>query len=409
MASTHTTVRDFRSLPGDIREGSWWFPDLTLTAKKTSHWQVIVSAVQAKDKTKQLPIGDYLDNAVIEGVIGVIHVQAFVDTKKGHGVIRQAVPTYVYNGKNLGKKSATNAVCQAMRDAYGLWLKKEKKTQAKKPPMLAQVYNTQSKHVFPCWVQRKYDGLRTVADPDGTLYSRSSSTYDLPYLAAETKQLCAEVGGSLDGELYLHGKSLQDLNKMTRGGDTTERVNFYIFDMFSPADEPYSQRKSRLDAVDWSKYTYCKPVETTLCSTQAEIDVLFKQYLAEGYEGAMIRYDAPYDYGYNGYHSKYLLKLKPHFDAEFPITSWGTGFAGKAENALMITCTTPAGIPFSITPAMELEERERLARLMGVVEPNGKTHFDNHYLGRMLKVYYDDLSNDGVPLRARTKMEIVES
>ena len=39
---------------------------------------------------------------------------------------------------------------------------------------------------------------------------------------------------------------------------------------------------------------------------------------------------------------------------------------------------------------------------MSQVEENGLTHFENKYKGKMLTIKYDELSTDGVPVRART-------
>jgi hypothetical protein len=98
--------------------------------------------------------------------------------------------------------------------------------------------------------------------------------------------------------------------------------------------------------------------------------------------------------------------MKPDFDGEYEIIGWTTGRRGKAADAVMINCKTAAGKEFAVTPAMTLEMRRALARKMSEVEPNGKTHFINHWLGRPLIVTFDELSKDDVPQRARTKMVI---
>jgi hypothetical protein len=74
----------------------------------------------------------------------------------------------------------------------------------------------------------------------------------------------------------------------------------------------------------------------------------------------------------------------------------------------MIVCSMPndPNRRFPVTPAMELPDRIALAKKMALVEDNGKTHFENNYLGRMLIVYFDEKSVDGLPQRARTKMEV---
>jgi hypothetical protein len=97
--------------------------------------------------------------------------------------------------------------------------------------------------------------------------------------------------------------------------------------------------------------------------------------------------------------------MKKTYDREYEISGWTTGVKGKAALALMIICRS-GDKTFPVTPAMELEERNALAKKMKTVESNGKTHFENHWLGRPLIVYFDDYSKDNLPQRARTKMEI---
>ena len=65
--------------------------------------------------------------------------------------------------------------------------------------------------------------------------------------------------------------------------------------------------------------------------TKEELDTVYGSYLEAGYEGQMVRLDAPYDFDKR---SKFLLKRKEFITAEFPITAVfeGTGnWAGYAK------------------------------------------------------------------------------
>jgi ATP-dependent DNA ligase len=414
MTSTYQHVTDFKSLPGRLTDGHWEFPVVTVVGKRTAVWQVIVSATMGGRDVNIFPC---LDNKPGQEH-GRIDIKAYVlckDKKTGAmvpGKVRDAVPTVVTSGKNKDKSVETNAVCQAMRDAYGQYLKKVKKSNAVAPPMLAQQYVLDTELPEKFHVQYKYDGLRmtTCVDPAGNLVltSRNESTYTgLEYMREELRALCVAVGSCLDGELYVHGMSLQEISGIARKGRGKE-LNYVVYDIFG--DLPYPERLAKLTAAAAGLTLHYVIIAPTLVMTsREELDVLFKKALSDGYEGLMIRMPAPYEHGYNGYHSKNLLKYKPCFDSEYTLTGWTTGSKGKAAQALMVICTarTPAGTDeeFNVTPAMELEERIALAKAMGVIEANGKTHFENQYRGRPLTVYYDDISDNGIPLRARTKME----
>jgi ATP-dependent DNA ligase len=187
-----------------------------------------------------------------------------------------------------------------------------------------------------------------------------------------------------------------------------------IYDCFIPAEPKmlYSRRKAMLDGLMKGRAgdvcVHVKCVETFEVHDVGRIEELYRQFIAEGFEGAMIRVDAPYKYSYNEHHSKQLLKMKQTFDAEFTIVGFTTGDRGKAAAALMIICEVVSSdgsrIQFPVTPAMELPARVALAEKMRMVEVNGHTHFENHWMGKPLIVEFDEYSRDHVPQRARTQM-----
>jgi len=437
MAGSSITVRDYhKEVPGQLTPTSWLFPALESvnTHKKKTMWQIQVRVFVSNDKVV-LPVPEaafvpfdpvYLDNKKIDpNLRGWINV----DFRIGDGKIRKNVPTIVYKGKNIGKASETNAVCQAIRDAYGEYNKHLRKIvgepadgeTVRYPPMLAQLLKEQTVQpdVTGCFVQRKYNGVRAVTTLDGDnviMYSRRKKIYPgFGYIKAELKMILdfyREEGRQLylDGEIYKHGVALQDISGQSRREETADdpRCDYMIYDCFV-ANEPelkYSQRKAILDQIfENFELVYAKPVETFNVNTIEEVMDLYKGFIEEGYEGAMLRLDSPYRYSYNEYHSRVLLKIKETLDAEFNIVGWETGEKGKAADALMIICEVN-GVKFPVTPAMELPERIALAKKMSELDHNGKTFFETNYLNKPLIVYFDEYSKDGVPQRARTKMEI---
>ncbi|SIP85992.1 ATP-dependent DNA ligase [Pacmanvirus A23] len=453
MASSAINIKNFHTeIPGGFSQDhtTWLFPvigSVNSHGKKTE-WRVYVKVFRHNPDITLPNVPEdafcvfedsYLDNKPLpDDLRGWINV----DSKIELGKIKKSVPTIVHKGKNLGKASATNVVCQALRDAYSLHNKQLKKSVSatklttaveKLPPMLAQVFKDQKvppkvdaqNHVF---VQRKYNGVRTVATLDTVkvngnhvsrviMYSRRKILYPgFSYIKAELMPVLEMYWGEnrqlyLDGEIYLHGVPLQEISGYARKEEQPNdlRVDFMIYDCFV-ANEPelkFSERKLILDEIfENFELKHCKEVETFEATSKEEIDDLYKVFLEEGFEGAMVRIDSPYRYSFNERHCKDLLKLKPTYDQHYEIVNFTTGEKGKAAGAIMIICKTPEGNEFPVTPAMELPDRMALTKKMSEIEPNGRTHFNNQWLGRMLTVYFDELSKDKVPQRARTKMEI---
>jgi ATP-dependent DNA ligase len=453
MAASALYIRDYhKEIPGNLSPDrkTWLFPQINSKNAhgKVTEWRICVKLFKHREDIVLPAVPEdafmilddsYFDNKPLpDDFRGWIKV----DSRIAGGEIKKSVPTIVHKGKNPGKVSATNVFCQALRDAYGLHNKQLKKavtharavTAAERyPPMLAQVLKDLKTPIkigpdHIVYVQRKYNGVRTVttldcseaavaADCVPIMYSRRKLLYPgFQYIKDELKPVLEMYWSEqrqiyLDGEIYKHGVALQDISGQARRESQPGDVHYdyMIYDCFI-ANEPglkYSERKKILDEIfENFELKYCKPVETFDADSHEEVDELYKVFLEEGFEGAMVRLDEPYRYSYNEYHSRILLKMKPTHDAEYTIAGWETGEKGKAAEALMIICQTADGKKFPVTPAMEIPDRIALARKMKSIEENGKTHFENHWAGKPLIVYYDELSKDNVPQRARTKMEI---
>lgn len=422
MSSKHINITDYSTqIPGTLEDNQWIFPSITSTNSKDKqiYWQIVVSAVN--NNGEKLNLADYLDNKKTQNVWGYI----MVNSKLMGGKTRDSSPTIVKFGKNIGKKTETNPVCQALRDALGLYNKQLKKSnttttsgRTRYPPMLAQVLSDLNDLNFnnPIYVQKKYDGVRAVAMKDNTtvLYSRKCLSYlGFQYIKSELDQVFVDYPELyLDGELYKHGLSLQLISGYSRREDQPQdiKIQYYVYDCFIGGDNQtmkFSDRYDILKKIFKSyKFEYTVLVDTHKVNNKQEIMSLYNQFIGEKYEGAMIRLDEPYRYSYNDYHCGQLLKLKPTYDGEYEIVNWTTGNKGKTLGALIIICKTSQGKIFNINPAMEIQERIALANKMKTIEHNGSTHFDNQWKGKRLIIQYDDISNDGVPLRARTKMII---
>jgi hypothetical protein len=286
----------------------------------------------------------------------------------------------------------------------------------------------------PVWCDTKLDGIRAVAvvtlespiDHKVTLYSRTmkefvGNDHIKEGIAHVARQLIPKLPPGLtpyfDGEGYLHGKTLQDISGVMRRGVGSYKLEFHLFDIFFPErpEMPFSERLKYLDMVEETQYI--KILVKHKVNRYSQMVDLYKRAIADKYEGLMIRFDSPYIHSYNSRHTDQMLKMKPEHDAEFTVVGYTKGSKGKSAGTLIMIAST------NIDPAKPNKEPEEfhvkirnktipetkeLYDLMSKKEANGKTHFDNHYLGKQLRIYYQDLSDDNVPLRANTELYVRE-
>lgn len=412
-------IKDYRTLPGALSADrkSYNFPDVKSVNRngKEMFWRIKVAVIAAEDST-DLPLDiaeEWFDNNKIAmPFVAVISVESGI----AGGKIKDASPTYVRAGKNIGRANETNIFCQALRDALGRYNKHargaihEDNVDVMFPPMLASIYEPDKiaedfKEQRQVFVQRKFNGIRAVIclPPGKTImmYSRGNKTYGAwPELFAEVAPIFAdEPKIYIDGEIYAEGTALQEISGKVRKGDYAG-LTFYAYDVFYTDDQLVQhERVELLDAL-LGGLKNIKVADTYEVYDAEEIDKLYHRFLDEGYEGAMIRRDLPYVFSYNKYRSAALMKFKPSFDAEYKITGFTQGQKGKALGALMMICETDSGIRFDVTPAETIPERKKLyATFMA-----DQARFDADWLGELLIVEYDELSADNVPQRARTKL-----
>lgn len=201
----------------------------------------------------------------------------------------------------------------------------------------------------------------------------------------------------LDGELYKHGKSLQQisgaarLEKDTAGMDWLE---YYIYDvmdstkMFEERLEVLHDIESELSLgfnpnKEWEEGELrfqMVPQEKVVGWTN--IQKLHDKYVSEGFEGAVIR-DPSKVYNFGG-RTNAMIKVKMYKDAEFEIVGYEEGL--RPEDMVFV-CQTELGARFEAKPMGPRELKyEYLDRM-------------DEIIGKMATVKYFYLSDEGVPLQ----------
>jgi hypothetical protein len=117
------------TVPGSWSEDrtTFSFPTLAYVGSRgaTHLWTVRVRLI-GSDADEYYPIEDeMLDQPAYD--LEDLRAEITTESQQVGGKIRDIIPTYVSTGKNLGKKNATNALTQALRDALGQYNKHKKR------------------------------------------------------------------------------------------------------------------------------------------------------------------------------------------------------------------------------------------------------------------------------------------
>jgi len=456
MATTSITISDFRNIPGtklssDRRTVT--FPTIQSKGRNgnITSWTIVVRVYDSKAAEFVEIKDEYYDGkSMSDDLQGYHRVLKFTVAT---GLEHKSEGTFVTSGKNIGKKNQTNQFTQALRNALSKYNKQHANIHKGSaistsntrdganalstvhdseymipivPPMLAQCLEKVSvDYSRRVYIQPKFDGVRLVIvyDPQTeklVMYSRNSKIYpDFERFQAGLKpileQVFQEIGlvMYLDGEAYIHGRPLQYISGRVRKGDDAE-LEYRVYDCFTydieteqfNLTEKYNKRLERLQALEgeFTKTGFVQLVETYKATSKEQVDKKYQQFLTRGFEGAMLRINKPYVFSEKGYHSKFLLKMKPTHDSEFEIIDITQG-TGKNAGCLIYRCKTDKGREFNVNLSAPIEERkEKYTYYMEII--NGEPRYQTELVGKMLTVQYDDLSEDGIPLRLRTKGDI---
>jgi DNA ligase-1 len=287
----------------------------------------------------------------------------------------------ICEGKNVGKKNATTAEEQALKEAEAKHKKKLEagyhlnvKNISKKrfyEPMLAQDFKNKNreKEVMgeidesgvgaAVFSQPKLDGIRCIAMREGLFTRTGKEITAVPHIHEELEPFFEKYPNAvLDGELYNHAYK-DDFNKiihLVRKQNLTDEhleeskkmIQYHIYDApvigkhnpfrkggcYTEKDY-FSDRLSVLEAqfhyleLDNLNTKYDDSlviVETIEIHGREQLDRCYEDYVEAGYEGQMIRLDGPYE----NKRSPRLLKRKEFMDREYKILGYEEGEGNRA-------------------------------------------------------------------------------
>lgn len=246
---------------------------------------------------------------------------------------------------------------------------------------------------YPCFVQPKLDGVRSLIYAEGVnghidsikYRSRGNKGYsNIEDIDKELKIIFKEFPELvLDGELYCHGMPLQDISSsVKKHNENTRHIMFHIFDVAVP-DKSWLEREHTVRQIGQiikdRGLKRIKAVEAHVVASEDEMLEKHSQYIQEGYEGIMLRnYEGLYMFGQR---SKDLQKYKTFMDDEFKIVGMELD---KYKHGVAIL-TTSQGKTFKAKLAGTDKQRTEMWLLR------------DQYIGQYATIKYQSLTNDGIP------------
>lgn len=266
-------------------------------------------------------------------------------------------------------KAGRTPMEQAILEAKSMYNKK--KPTGAPEPMLAHEYKKHSKKMpEDIAVQPKLDGVRMIVkrtDDGFEMFTRTGKPVtNMNHLVPELQKIL-KVGQIVDGEVYDHDIDFNIISGKFRRNEESENLKYYIFDVVD-FEKSFQERFKKF--VD-KKFIFHVPYEIIKKSKLAEYH---QKFLDQGYEGIMVRnVDAVYESG----RSFSLLKYKDFHDKEFEITDITSGKDG--------------------VPIFQCNN-QFTTRIKGSNDEKQK-YLDNKetYIGKMMTVRYQELSDSGVP------------
>lgn len=264
----------------------------------------------------------------------------------------------------------------------------------------------------PYWyASRKIDGVRCSFYWDGKHIhsaSRGGKDYDLALGHFLNNKKLIEYFKShpdiiLDGELYKHGKSLQQISgaaRLEKNAYDCDWLQYYLYDIMIPK-VPFKERIKILVELAKELHIGFDPyhkfnegdlqfqiVPQVKVSGYDNIIKLHNKYVEEGWEGVVVRDpNADYKFGSRG---NQMIKFKMYKDDCFIVTGIEPGLRGSEDMVFILE--TKDGKQFKAKP---LGDR--------LVKEEYWNNFEIKYKGLIGECKFFYYSDDGVPLQPAFK------
>jgi len=277
--------------------------------------------------------------------------------------------------------------------------------------MLAHKYDEhKSKIQFPCIIQPKLDGIRNLSTIDG-FFSRGRKKFtSCTHIREELEGFYkSDPSARLDGEFYAH-EFKADFEKICKAVKKSAvkaspsdialqmRVKYYVYDAPRIAGfvetDGFKVRNEEL-TLKLKGLNHIVVVDTIVVTNEAELMEWKAKWIADGYEGIMVRnMNSPYEdkRSYN------LQKLKDFIDKEFIIVGINEGEGSLDGHAGSFKFALNDNDVDAFIAGVSGDAQHFNAKLVGSRE-RLKHYFDNpqEAIGKKGTVRYQNLSKDNIP------------
>jgi len=250
---------------------------------------------------------------------------------------------------------------------------------------------------YPCLVQKKLDGVRTIAlvepqENSVTYYSRNGKQFmNFNCFDKELLQLSYKEPKMFDGEVIgPRGDDFRGIMQQCRRKYDVEPngLNFNVFDWmpihhFTRQVATLLQRDRTDCLVELSEKRDIQQrvfvIEGQLCNNEEELMAYYDQCVNEGYEGVIIKdLDGEYEFK----RSVSWIKMKPNETVDLKVIEIQEG-RGKYEGLLGAFIVEREGVKINVGSGLKDDERLPL-------EDANKM-----YVGKIIEVKYDSVTPDG--------------
>jgi DNA ligase-1 len=300
-------------------------------------------------------------------------------SETNHGMSSPLVSAPTFSlPKNVGKANETTCEQQGTSELQGDYKKKCDKGYRQLgtvedgsrllSAMLARPYADNKHRIkYPLWVQPKYDGVRALSDTNvlwsrvGILFPKETTQHIVDNLqSAAWKDISRRP--ILDGECILpEGYLLQHTVSAVKSfkPDLSPLLVYRLYDLFIPEEPhaPYSVRRALLEYLfDSGNLPGCLLTPQVRVDNEEQMLAMHEQYVAEGWEGIMLR--DPAGVYEPGKRSIGLQKHKDFQEQEFEIVGVIEGEGRLYGHAGKFTCLLPNGNTFEAAPKRSQAEKK---------------------------------------------------
>ena len=297
--------------------------------------------------------------------------------------------------KEFTNKQLSELTVEELSDFFG---EHRTDTSGIKKPMLAKETSNAKPAIWNRYwrISRKLDGCRCLLYWDNESQevksaSRGGKSYDAAITHIRNdeklrKLLSKRPKVMLDGEIYVHGLSLQEISGVARlkeyDPERCEVLEFHCYDL-AVDDIDFQHRLEMLDNMRdyFIDNLYIKVLKHYEVHGYDEAKAYHDAWVSQGYEGAILR-DPTKEYGF-GKRDVRMIKLKEFKDEEFEIIGYNLGLRGSED--MVFRLKTKDGVEFEAKPIGDRALKERYVEDMDKI------------IGQKGTVKYFYMTDDGRP------------